>query len=366
MTESSFLAQVEERLISLETEIGLLSRFNPRAFEQEARRLISAGREGNEPPPAFDYVGFLGEDESRKELEEIRVELVSWGPQPVAELLLERLNELELELELVRARGTSDVSSLSSRRFAYSEEERGQAQACAEHWLSETRSPSREDEEGPEEERLSLAFALACHPWVLRLGCEVREADIPSVAAITSDGLVVQRGYRATRRELWRICVHELGAHFEPRFRARCADPPFRIGTAGCSEDEEGRAVLLEERAGFLDDARKRELAARHWAAAAALQGREWRSVAHELAAQGCSWEQAVRVSLRAFRGGELRSGVLRGGLGREVIYLASYLRVKQSLSERPELEAWMERGRISIAGAARLSQSSKSTITGV
>ena len=72
-------------------------------------------------------------------------------------------------------------------------------------------------------------------------------------------------------------------AHGAPRDRGpraasrarRCARPSahFRVGTARGIDDQEGRAVLLEERAGLLGPRRRKQLAARHRAVRAMLDG---------------------------------------------------------------------------------------------
>ena len=59
--------------------------------------------------------------------------------------------------------------------------------------------------------------------------------------------------------------------------------------------------------------------------------------------------------SLRASQAGDPRQGELHTGLGRELVYLPALSRVRAGLGAEPELEAYLERGRVSIAAARQL-----------
>jgi hypothetical protein len=143
---------------------------------------------------------------------------------------------------------------------------------------------------------------------------------------------------------LW---AHEVHGHLLPRLRSKAEGTPFRIGTKGCSQDEEGRALLLEERAGALSTQRRVEVAVRFQLGRAAQIGPEEACrCAKELLARGVSSSDVARNLTRALRG---------GGLGREQIYLPAYLRVTSAFAENPGWERFMERGRISVDGARAL-----------
>ena len=62
----------------------------------------------------------------------------------------------------------------------------------------------------------------------------------------------------------------------------------------------------------------------------------------------GCPAEAAARLYARLARG---------GGLCRELAYLPAWLRVSSALSRDRWLEAWLEHGRVSLAGARILKQ---------
>jgi hypothetical protein len=119
----------------------------------------------------------------------------------------------------------------------------------------------------------------------------------------------------------------------------------LRAGTAGSVEAEEGRALLVEARAGHLDQGRKRELSFRHLAALGVRRGAELDETFRELVVRGADAAEAVEIAVRVHRG---------GGLGREVVYLPAYLEVRRAFEREPALERWFERGRVGL-GAAKI-----------
>src|SRR6185436_18238664 len=112
--------------------------------------------------------------------------------------------------------------------------------------------------------------------------------------------------------------------------RARAARAPlaiFAVGTARGIDDQEGRAIAIEEKAGFLDKARKFELGCRHIAARATLEGANFAEVVAALRARGATLEAALRIAARVQRGS---NGV--GGLAREVVYLPARCKLHRLL----------------------------------
>ena len=172
-------------------------------------------------------------------------------------------------------------------------------------------------------------------------------ADLASLAA-TGDGVILVRGGIACRRaDIARVVAHELYGHALPRHRARAeAVGLFRAGTAGGSDDEEGRALLIEWRGGFLDHRRRVELGWRHLAGLSVRDGADFVQTVDLLLDAGAPVDEAVGVAARAHRG---------GGLAREVVYLPALARVASALQEQPVLEQWLKRGRIGVAAAAAM-----------
>jgi hypothetical protein len=141
-----------------------------------------------------------------------------------------------------------------------------------------------------------------------------------------------------------RIALHEVEGHLLPRASGKQLGGVFWAGSVGASEDEEGRAILLEERAGLLDAARRAELGRRYLAAASVRDGAELWDTVELLGKTGAEASACIDLACRVHRG---------GGLGRELIYLAGYLRVAEALAREPRLELLLAGGRVAL-GAAR------------
>jgi hypothetical protein len=159
----------------------------------------------------------------------------------------------------------------------------------------------------------------------------------------------VRAGVRLSASVGRRIALHEVEGHLLPRVSGGELGGVFLAGSARASEDEEGRAILLEERAGLFDGVRRAELGRRYLAATSVREGAEFSETVDLLLETGAELTAAVELGCRVHRG---------GGLGRELVYLAGYQRVAAALAERPELELWQRRGRVSLAAAALLAAS--------
>ncbi|HSC88004.1 MAG TPA: tyrosine/phenylalanine carboxypeptidase domain-containing protein [Polyangiaceae bacterium] len=384
MNEQALLGAIEERLLEAERRIDLLGRCTPGNFQRE----LELARADVARAVQFEYAPLP--DWSRvSELFDRAEEALSRNFEGVvARLLIERIGELRCEVGLLDMRGRPELSVWARRRYPAHAQDEEAARQLAEEWLAGAGGAESDgagwdgaDSNGVEStssestETVELLEFARTHPSVSALGVSVFERDMPSLAAVSDEALLVRRGARVTRPEAERVLLHELYGHLAPRQRARAEGPPFRLGTRGCSEEEEGRALLLEQRAGLLLAARRVELAARHLAVDWTWDGATLAEVRARLQSRGVGAEVALRSGLRALRGGSGRSP----GMGRERIYLLAYLRVKQAFEQRPELERWFERGRLSLSGIAELEAaseaasesaaaqpSSKSTQTGV
>jgi hypothetical protein len=167
-----------------------------------------------------------------------------------------------------------------------------------------------------------------------------------SLAAV-ADGVVrVRAGARLSERASRRIALHEVEGHVRPRVVGQVLGGVFAAGAARASEDEEGRAILLEEQAGLLDEARRKELGRRYLAAESLRHGAEFWDTVTLLGQRGATLDAAVELSTRVHRG---------GGLGRESIYLLGYQRVASALGHRPELLRVLATGRVTLEAAEAL-----------
>jgi len=342
---------VDDLLLRAEGEIDLLRRTWPENAQQQCRQLARSMERGEPARPAFVYPRPPRLGALRRALEAARQRLA--GGSAVAELYAERAAELDLEAALAEQIGQPGFAALARLRYAPGLAPEWPA-ACtlALRWACpDEPSPAVVRSASDETRRPD---SLVCILWReigrLQLPIRVRVvAELASVAA-TGDGVIyVRAGAQLSAAAAERIARHELLGHALPRVRAR--QQPlglFRVGCARATEDEEGRALAIEQRTGGLDAERRRELGLRHLGALAVAEGADATQVLRLLCERGCSADAAARLYARLARG---------GGLCRELEYLPAWLRVSSAFAREGWLEGWLEHGRVSLAGARILKQ---------
>ncbi len=333
------------------------ARPTPENFTPELARLTAAWRAPDaDAVPRFEYGPLRGLDRERDALSVLR----SWLPagEPVAALYMARIDELLLEAELADAPTPGARRALAALRFG---DPGGDDLARA--WLREAGvEPAPPDEDEPlcrsddardprsllASMKRELGRALVPVRVVARAGLAALAAHREGVVYVTTNRML---GRRATLRTVH----HEVHGHAVP-FAASASAPVglARIGSARGADDQEGWALVLEERGGFLDARRRTELAARHVAAMHAHEGAPFVDATRALLAAGIEVEVAVRAALRAYRGAEDGDG----GLGRERVYLCGFVRVLAAIKSDPALEAWITSGRVSVEAARTLTRS--------
>jgi hypothetical protein len=177
----------------------------------------------------------------------------------------------------------------------------------------------------------------------------VRVEVVPGLVALAAvaDSVVrLRAGARLSAGVSERIALHEVEGHVRPRQAAKRLGGVWLAGSARASEDEEGRAVWLEERARLLSPARRAELGLRYLAAESVRGGASFHDTVLLLLSHGSSAESAIELGCRVHRG---------GGLGRELLYLSGLQRVTSAFAARAELDALLSHGRVSLEAAAQL-----------
>ena len=345
----SWLVRAERLLVEAVRTVRLLGSVVPRNAAAERARLTAAFEAGNVAMPRWSYArtdhGML-----RKTLERAAARLAAES-HPVAQLYAARTRELEIEAAIASEAGTGVLGALARSRFrSQSAEAAGEATILARKWINEGREPEPEqptilsDDPGPgslltrmreEVSRLGLPFAVVVQP------------TLSALAATGERHILVAAGRPVTKDDVERTVMHEVEAHAIPRARAAGARfAIFQIGTARGVDDQEGFALVLEDRHGFLSPRRKRELAARHLAVEAMDGGATFADAVTALVKEhGVGVRESVLVAERVFRGGD---GTCPG-LGRERIYLEAFLRVKAHLAKNPTDEGVLTSGQISL-----------------
>jgi hypothetical protein len=336
-----------ETLLEAEQAIALVGRASPsNAAEQLSRfaRAYDLGDERKLQLPARPPLDLSATRRALSRLAERAVTLGVYGALHAARAL-----ELELEARLAENLDQPGFHLLAAERFpAPSGELAAACDAFVEAAVAlapvATERPHRSDDRA-DSGSLVRRLERAARELSLPLRVEVRSGQFATAA--TGEGFVAVRPFvQLSAAVSERITLHELLGHALPRARARTQPLTFlRAGSAGASDDEEGRALLVERRARLLDDERRRELAFRHRAALAVRAGASRFELVQLLLGLGAERDSAFEIALRAARG---------GGLARELVYLPAYFEVERALAREPELERWLERGRLSLS-AARL-----------
>ena len=335
-----------------ESRIALLDRVRPLNLRAEHARLTRAGETGQRSGPAFEYAPSPILFEVRRRLNELGRALESGDPE--LRLLSERALELEREAALAEHVGEAGFAELATRRFPLPTGA-SQVRDLAQRFLSAPALPAGDDAPLHVSDDRRDPNSLLSHVSRLlsRADGDVRIEPViglVSLAAVGRGVVRIRAGARLTATVARRIALHEVDGHLRPRAAGQRLGGVFSVGTAGGSEDEEGRAILLEERAGLLDVERRRELARRYLAAESVRGGADFWQTVTLLGRAGASLPAAVELACRVHRG---------GGLARELVYLSGYLRVANGLAARPELERVVEQGRVSLHAAETLLMSS-------
>jgi hypothetical protein len=341
--------------------VRLLGRLTAGNAASERARLIAALESGAPAMPEWTRVehGQLPDGAAFAALAEAFDEDDALGA-----LYAERARELELEVALVVARGQPRFAELALLRHPHRGELSDRADALARSWLDD---PEREDEgegdaaafgdlvvsddardPGSLVSRLREELARARLPFRVSVS-----ADLAPLAATGEEIVHVGGGRRLTRADVERTVLHEIEGHARPRVLARQQrERIFALGTARGSDDQEGRALLLEERHRHLTRARRRGLARRHLACIAMRAGADFVTVVRGLTRDhGATAREAVVIGERVFRGSD---GTFPG-LGRERSYLECYLDARDAFAADPDLEPLVAAGQVSFAAATVL-----------
>jgi len=346
---------VERLVLQAAREVQLLGSLTPVDAHRERARLVAAVEAGREACPRWRYAP-VAHDDLRRALDAAEHALAEQAETPLDRLYQERVRELSLEAELCAAAGTGDLPRLARERFSARDPAVArQASVLCKTWLEEpARAAPTDTLASDDDDPRSLLSLLRAEVGRLHLPFSVvTQASLASLAA-TGDGVIlVAPGRRVADEDAARTVLHEIEGHARPR--ARASEVPlaiFRAGTARGVDDQEGRALLLEERAGLLGSRRRRQLAARHRACEAMADGAAFADVTCLLAGEhGLDALQAVVVAERVFRGGD----GIRPGLGRERVYLEALVRVRAHLEVRPDDEAVLATGQVAVDAAPAL-----------
>jgi hypothetical protein len=364
MSSPKWLPAADHALSLAADRIRVIRAVTARNARAEIAALEEAFRRGTPRLPRWEYDSEPVPAELCAALEGLAEFLE--GVSPLGRIYAGRAREMCVEAAIVDAVGTPQIRTPAVRRFVGTTpddlDDLRKADELARAWTDPAdieRSIEGEDElvrTCDESDTRSLVSSMSREAGRCRLPMRVVVEPALASLAATGDGVIFVAAQRWIRsRDVDRTVLHEIAGHALPRARAASAALRiFAFGTARGTDDQEGRALLIERSAGFLDATRCRELGLRHLGARAALAGASFVDLVELLLERRAPIESAVRIAARVQRGG---SG--SGGLGREIIYIPSLLRVERLLAQKgslARLDDVMAAGRIAADVAPLLS----------
>jgi hypothetical protein len=336
-------------LASASPQVLVLAHCTPTNLQDELLGLRADFEAGNGRLPAFEYTPPPSLGMLDNQLQRV-ADTLERG-QPLAQLYARRARELALEAQICMSAGSDGLAALAQARYGCSDGYGELADELCREWLAGARVTAN-SHSGPtcvsddEEDPHSLLVRMRRLVGQLRLPFRVVASSRLAALAATGPGVIyVARGSRMTRHAVERTVLHEVEGHALPRHQAsRMPLGIFAFGSARGSDDQEGRAIALEESASLLDPARRAELALRHIAGRTIAGGADFVGTVDTLRREHAApLDDAQRIAARAHRG---------GGLCRELMYLPAYLRVRE---RPPQIEEVMSRGQIALDAAPQL-----------
>lgn len=332
-----------------EAQIALLDRVRPLNWQAEQIRLTRAFEARQQPAPAFEYA-------PRAELSRLRARLIAIATELdqadlEQRLLAERAQELELEATLAEQVAGPEFARLAARRFSPGHDAARTEQTAQQLLRAGPQEPNddagvrhlSDDRRDPHSLWSQVSRLLARGLGNVQIEPVL---GLVSLAAVANGVVRIRARAPLSASVGRRIALHEVEGHVRPRSAGATLGGIFSAGAVRASEDEEGRAILLEERAGLLGAQRRRELGYRYLAAESVRGGAEFWDTVRLLGTLGAEAAPAIELACRVHRG---------GGLARELVYLTGYLRVARALAVRPELEQVLQSGRVSLEAADAL-----------
>lgn len=255
-----------------------------------------------------------------------------------------RLEELELELMLIEAMGQAkQARPLAKRLYGDTEvQHQGRPLRLIAATLLASLPATSEEKAVRADGKHGLAAMMryAAQNAGLNIEVEIERRLVANAAAGDRTVYIADRNFGA--REARRLAIHEVLAHLVAAANGRSQRLALlEVGTAKSLGDQEGLAIAFEEDSGFLDDARVRTLAARVWVADRVHHGAAFEDTIRHLHKDfAFSATEAVALGERAYRG---------GGITKDVVYLESWLRLRQAFNDGEATREEMLMGKVSL-----------------
>jgi len=262
----------------------------------------------------------------------------------LAHLVQSKQREVELQLEMLRCRGSSDFLALSIELYGAVSPS---LLATAEAMLDEIEVPQPPDRPQVVDARTFAQRAEAeldhYREVFPDLAIRVVVRDDGTGVMFANGDLLIASTTRVATSRVHALLQHEVGTHVVTYVNGSCQ--PLRLlaaGLAGYDETQEGLAVLAEHLAGGLTAGRLRQVAARVVAVHRMVEGSSFADVHRTLVDAGVQPAAAFSIAIRVFRA---------GGLTKDAVYLRGLLDIVDHLRNDGDLDAlWL--GKMALADA--------------
>lgn len=279
---------------------------------------------GDDPDPEFTYRELETDpDVARTMLDDIDIAAVE--DPTLGHLLRAKHREVELQLDMLEARGTEDFLQLSIELYGgVSPALRKQAEAILDTVTSTEPPGEALDAEG----FLALAEAEIAHYREIDPDVEMHAEIRPDVngVMVSGDTLLIGPESKVQRRRATALLHHEVGTHLVTQVNG--AHQPIKVlgaGLAGYDETQEGLAVLAEIAAGGLTAFRLRQLAGRVITVHRLIAGASFAEAQEAMVADGFPPGSAFTTVMRIYRS---------GGMTKDAIYLRGLVELLDHLAD--------------------------------
>jgi uncharacterized protein (TIGR02421 family) len=332
---------IDHELAELASTVRFLLDVTPIDLIATRRRFFEDGR-----PPVFTYKP-LEYDPTALAARLAAVPTTTAVDEALAQLLQAKHREMELQLEMLRCRGSPSFLDLSVQLYGTVSPVQ---LAEAEVLLAHVDTPPSES--GPRLDAVAFArrveLELDHYRGVqpdLAVGVEVCE-ESSGVMVVNGNVLIAPTAsVPASRADA--LLQHEIGTHVVTHVNG--SHQPFHLlgaGLAGYDETQEGLAVFAEYLVGGLTARRLRELAARVVAVHQMTEGAIFPEVHRNLVDSGVRPTEAFTITMRVYRSGGLtKDAVYLRGLRSVLAHVATGGRLdvlwlgKMSLADVPHIE---------------------------
>lgn len=279
---------------------------------------------GADPAPEFTYRELETDPEvARTMLSDI--DLAAVEDPTLAHLLRAKHREMELQLDMLEARGTDDFLQLSIELYG------GVSPALrtqAEEVLAAITATEPAQDPLDADEFLALAQAEIAHYRDIDPDVEMHAEIRPDVTGVMVSGntLLIGPESRVQRVRATALLHHEVGTHLVTQVNGN--HQPVRVlgvGLAGYDETQEGLAVLAEIACGGLTAFRLRQLAGRVLTVHRLIAGAAFAEAHEALVADGFPPGSAFTTVMRIYRS---------GGMTKDAIYLRGLVELLEHLGD--------------------------------